>query len=368
MTRLDRYILRQIATPTLAALAIVGFMAVGIRIAQYRRDMPMELLTATDVSRLSVLFMPSLIALVIPVTLLLGILLAFGRLAQLGEIIAIKAAGISLRRTVAPLIVLASLLTALTFLVQDRIQPWAIARAYALIYSELPQRATLMVFPAGMIHEYEGWHVYFERKDTESLTFQNLDIVQPNEGQGVTVIHAESAAFAIDEGGHTLTLRAASVIPPNGAMFFSDEFVLAIPPPSTNEVRAARRASTLLELFETERDLNANYSPRSGSLATHSLREDLRKIRQEIAERISGPLAVLAVSVVGAPLGVRARRGGRSYTFAAGFLVILVYYTLQIALTPPVVRSLSTHITNAMIPNAVLFLAGIVLLWRVDRV
>ena len=98
------------------------------------------------------------------------------------------------------------------------------------------------------------------------------------------------------------------------------------------------------------------------------LGRDLRKLRREMAERTAMPFACLAVCFVAAPLGARAKRSGRSYTFAVGFGVVLLYYMFftmtdaEVLMPVPVVTALT------WIPNTFFMLTGLVLLWKVDRV
>jgi lipopolysaccharide export LptBFGC system permease protein LptF len=98
------------------------------------------------------------------------------------------------------------------------------------------------------------------------------------------------------------------------------------------------------------------------------LKLELRKEQGEFAERLTMPFACLAVCFAAAPLGARALRSGRSYTFAVGFLLVLLYYVLQMLVTPNALLPLSVAVLLAWIPNALFFIAGCVLVWRVDRV
>ncbi len=367
MSLLDRYILRNIAVPTLLGLFLVGFLAITVRISLYAREIPVDLLTVRDVSELALLFVPSLMSMVIPVTFLYGVLMAFGRLAQQGELTAIRSSGLSLKRVMAPVLAVSVLLSAACFFAQDALQPRALGRALDLIYRELPQRATLIMLSEGTMHEYEGWHVYFEKKDVAKATVWNIDLVQPGE-DGPTVIHAGSASFAAKADVHELKLTDCYAMPPNGAIALLEEYTLTLPIPSPVPPRGARQASSVRELVKSEKALTEAYESIRKQSDPTDAREALRKERQELAERVSMPFAVIAVTLVGAPLGARAKRSGRSFSFALGFAIILVYYTVQIVMEPPTARSLETHILNAWIPNALLMLGGFALIWRVDRV
>lgn len=364
MKRLDRYILAHVAYPCGLAFAVVTFLVVANELREQMRDLPVALMGAWDVIRLCALFVPFMITLVIPITYLLGILFAFGKLADQGEIIAMKAAGIPLKRVAAPVILAGAALSLAAFLIQDGVQPAALRRAFDIMGRELPGRMTLDALPAGMMHRHGDWQVYFGRKDPNTLRLYDIDIVKPGQQGGEEIYHAESAALVRTEGGFEIVLTNPRVVRRDGTRVTADTITIPVAPPATDEVRGARNAYNLRTLLASEERLTRTYrqSPTSQN------KDAVRKERAEIAERLSLPFAVFAVAFVGAPLGVRAKRAGRSYIFAAGFVVILGYYLLQVALESNALKSLPTVILNAWIPNFVLFGAGMYLLWRVDRV
>lgn len=360
---LDRYLLREIAIPSGMALTIVSFFAIGNEIRQQIEEV-IAFVRIGDVLQLAVLFFPLLVSYVIPITYLLGILMAFSRLAKQGEITAIRAGGISLKRAIAPVIVVGALLSAGCFLTQDIVQPWAIKKAFALVFTELPQRATLDVLPAGIMHEYEGWRVYFERKDADSGALYNIDLVRPEEEHGSTVFYAASARLVPEEGDYKLLLTDGHLVTPENMRLGFESQVLTIPGPSTTKSAQVRKAKDLSELFASQAELEREYRKRP----TNRSKRLLVKERNEIARRLSLPFAAIAFACVAAPLGARATRGGRSYAFVMGFGIVLMYAVFQIAVAPQSLAPLGEVVMRAWIPNALLTAVGVGLIWRVDRV
>ena len=87
-----------------------------------------------------------------------------------------------------------------------------------------------------------------------------------------------------------------------------------------------------------------------------------------MGNRLAFPLMCLAVAFVAAPVGVRSKRSGRSYTFATGLLILGGYFVLRKMVQPSAVPSVQTALLAAQVPNLVLCAIGLGLLWRVDRV
>lgn len=364
---LNRYILRQIAAPALMAVTLVAVIGVAQEIQERVAKLPLAQMTLSDFARLSGYFLPTIVSYLIPVTFMLGILLAFGRFSQNNELVAMKAAGIPLKRLLAPILVVGALLSATSFLVQDRVQPWAVRKVTDLINTELPLRATLDSLPAGIMHEYSGWRVYIGENDREG-TLRNVIIVEPGEGGTAATYYAETASLKTDGNKTVLAMTNVRFIPAGESgqvrRLYAEGFRLPVPSIKTDAPPLNRRELTLTRLLGEHAELSGEVE----RTQSEPLKDELRKQRHEIADRVSLPFACLAVCFAAAPLGARAKRSGRSYTFAVGFGILLLYYVLQMLTTSQALVSLQSEILRAWVPNAVFCGAGIVLLWRVDRV
>ena len=66
--------------------------------------------------------------------------MAYGRMAQQGEITAMQASGISLKRLTRSVLLTGMVLSIVSFALQEWLQPWGVNRAYELMYRELPLR------------------------------------------------------------------------------------------------------------------------------------------------------------------------------------------------------------------------------------
>jgi len=307
----------------------------------------------------------------------MGILLAFGRLSQHGEVVAMKAAGIPLKRVVLPVIAVGALLSVGCLWIQDRVQPWAIGRMYHLVLNELEGRLTLDALEPGVMHEFRGWRVYIGRKDPGTGVLHDITILKPEDDQQRFVAyHASSAQLELpgrprpdaQAGPPSLEMRRGHYIPsPSGENVTCATFEslrITLPQFTPKDLPKIRTAMTIRELCARQGQLAQAYSDTPSELT----KDDLKKERQEIADRLSLPFSCLAVCLVAAPIGARAKRSGRSYTFTAGLAIILVYYILTLLMEPRSLHTLPVVILRMWVPNAALCLAGAVLVWRVDRV
>ncbi|MCX5770140.1 MAG: LptF/LptG family permease [Candidatus Hydrogenedentes bacterium] len=367
---LSRYVLRQIAVPSLLAVAVVAILGVANEIQEEQRDtiLPLAQMTMGDLGRLVMYFLPALVGYLIPITYMLGIMLAFGRFSHDNEIVAMKAAGIPIKRIVLPIILVGAVLSGASFWIQDRIHPWAVRRADEFIHGELPLRATLEVLPTGVIQEYGGWRIYIGKKDPAEGTLEKIVILKPEENGGASTYYAESAKISKQNGRNMLELANVHFIQSgegNDIMpLRADTTSLPIPQIKTRIPDSGRNAMNLRQLLSNETTLAGQIAQTPSEPA----KLELLKVRRDIADRLSLPFACLAVSLAAAPLGARAKRSGRSYTFAVGFSVLLIYYVLQMLVEGHSLQPLWLTVLRLWVPNLLFCLAGLFFLWRVDRV
>ncbi len=365
---ISRYTLRQIGAPALLAAVVIGFFIVGGTVRNQMGELikliPADQVHMLDVSRISFYALPTLAGYIIPITFLMGIMFAFSRMAQFSEIIAMKAAGIPLKRIVLPVIAVGALLSGLVYLAQDMGRPWAYRRMMGLMMVELPLRLTIDMLPTGSIQEYGGWRIYIGKRDTDG-TLRNLTVLQPAEEGGANAFYADSARLIHENGRPILEMSKGYLVPADPTRHITFETLKQpVPTPETHKVPNTNDGMTMTELFSEERRLGAIYAE-TGSLPVAA---ELRGIRLEVKNRFTFPFMCLAVSLVGAPIGARTQRSGRSYAFAVGLSMICLYFVLRKLVEPPYLASLPVTVLLGQIPNALLAIAGLTLISRVDRV
>jgi len=110
---LKRYVLREHISPFFVSLLVVTFVLLIDRVMDLLNLILEKKLDAWTVLELFGLSLPYMLALSIPMAVLVATILAFGRMAVDREIIAMKSSGINVYRQIAPLLVVAVMLTGL---------------------------------------------------------------------------------------------------------------------------------------------------------------------------------------------------------------------------------------------------------------
>ncbi len=371
MFLLDRYILKQIWLPALLAALVICVVVVagGIQeqLGALLDDMPFLPLRISDVGLISFYALPASIGFIVPVTFLIGVLLTAGRMAQHLEIVALQAAGVSLKRIALPIILTGAALSGVCFWVLDQAQPWAYRQLAYLVGSDLPLRVTLDSLPPRVMHEFGGWRVFIGGKENGVL--RDIMILKPDDQGKLEAFYADSAQVTRNNGKSYIELSNGYLIPDDVQRKLTFAHLSQeIPGASERYVPGARQGLSLRQLLSEETRYATAYAE-SGSIPDA---RELRQMRLEIADRLAFPLMCFAVAFVAGPIGARTRRAGRSFTFASGFIIIALYFTLrrsiEIPFDPFNMQPLAVYVGVGQIPNLLLCLAGCGLLLRLDRI
>ncbi len=377
MKLVTAHILRQLCAPALLAALVIGFVTVSSTIQHevesLVEDVPFVRITLADVLRIAFYAAPTLLTFIIPITFLLSILLTFGRMARFSETTALKAAGIPLKRVVAPVILTGAVLSAVCFVVQDQAQPWAYGKLMHLVSNELPQRTTLDRLPTGIVHSFGAWRVYVGERDEAGVMY-DFWMLAPGADGASSAHFAQRALLTGTRENRTLELYEGTLVRAGartmGAPAGFNHMSIPVPGLAARPFRRQQKGLSLAGLLVEYDGILKSHAVAGDALAQAAARKKVMKQRKEIAKRLAYPLMCVAVSFVGAPLAARTRRTGRSHAFGAGFLLVVAYVVLRKQLEPDaeVYCSLAETVLRAQIPNLVLCALGSVLVWRVDRV
>ena len=105
----DRYLLREVATPFIAITFALTTLYVTFSLTRYLTDATEGLLAAEAVFTLTMLRAVIALEMLLPVALYIGLMVALGRFYSDWEITAMKASGISERRIILPILAMAGL-------------------------------------------------------------------------------------------------------------------------------------------------------------------------------------------------------------------------------------------------------------------
>ncbi|MEP1489430.1 MAG: LptF/LptG family permease [Algibacter sp.] len=132
MKILDRYILTSYLKTFFSVFIILVLIFVLQTIWLYIKELAGKDLDIVIIAKFLIYFLPKLMPLVLPLTILLASIMVFGNFAENYEFAAMKSTGISLQRAMSGLGIFIAILGVLTFFFSNNIIPWAEYNSYNL--------------------------------------------------------------------------------------------------------------------------------------------------------------------------------------------------------------------------------------------
>ena len=406
---IDRYVFREIAGPSLLGLLVWTAIFVVNRFFLLADQWVAGTLTPADLATTLALYLPSIIVLTIPMSVLLGILIGFSRLSADSEITALRTTGVSYYRLLAPTVVLAVigwLATAADYLVAV---PWSNSQVV-----ELQKKAAMR---ADVNREIQpgAWTNLSDATGQEAAIFaRGLDATDPSEPwltdvDIITIDRVNDVAehHSADRVRITRVLTSET----RARMQFNFKGLRSLrwkpndpteaPTLSTassgertgpeREIPGARsfatpkriekgaRQQSLQELLATLRDIQRIQAinairltdPRRADLMMASVKTPIlpgmldrvwRTVMLEIHKKFSIPVACLVFAAAGMPLGIATRRGGRPAAFVISIGVIMLWWITYAWGDAWCVGGKLSPLAGAWLPDAVLGIVGLNLL------
>jgi LPS export ABC transporter permease LptG/LPS export ABC transporter permease LptF len=358
---LDRYLIREIALPFFLGLVLLTFV---LEIPPILRDA--EALIAKGVEwnvifRVLLTLLPQALALTIPMAVLLGILIGFGRVSGDREFVAMQACGVSLLRLLRPVTLVAVIAT--------------LATAHQIIIA-LPEanqtyREITFGIVASRVEQNVRPRVFFEDFPDKVIYVRDLppdggwrevflaDTARPDQ---TTVYFAKEGRILIDREKQVVQLQ----------LIDGTSHTTSGARPEEYERREFDRISIILDPTTVFRRPPPKGPPEKTFAELRATIDEAAKQGQPAySERfmyhykLALPATCPILALIGLALGASARKDGRLASFVLGFSVILVYYILLYGARAFAMGGQLDPGFAPWIPNIIMGIAAIVMLvWR----
>lgn len=309
---LSRYLLREIAASWLAVTAVLlivlmtnQFATVLARAAEggFPREIVLQLVVLGAVRNIAVL---------LPVGLLLGVMLALGRLYQDSEMTAVVSCGVSPWRIYAPIAALALFVAGGVAWLTLRAAP-ASERGLQELRNEAVRVGEFAPIAAGKFRSFGGGSaVFYARSEAADGTLEQV-FVKRIRGDVYEIAVADRARHEISPDGtlHTLTLI-------DGERYEGR--------PGSAEFRRVRFQENVIPV-RLPGPGPGRFDIESVPTATLVARDD-RKAKAELAWRVGLPVMVLVLALLAVPMARLRPRQGRYARLWIAITVYFIYFSL----------------------------------------
>ncbi|MBW4466571.1 MAG: LptF/LptG family permease [Pegethrix bostrychoides GSE-TBD4-15B] len=370
---MDRYITLELVPPFL--FGVGAFSSLGVSIGALfdliRRVTESGLPISVAVQVL-LLKMPEFIAYSFPMSILLSCLMTYSRLSSDSELVALKACGVSIYRMVLPALGLAFLVTGMTFAFNEMLVPSANYQATQTLAAALNDKDPDFQERNILYQEFESVkQPNGKKKDVLARLFYAKEF-DGNQMRGLTILD-----FSQDGFDQIVSAKSAAWNPTQKLWDFFDGTIYAVSPDGSfrNIAKFDQQQLKLprgpLDLASQPRDYNEMNLAQSYDylelLKQSGDADKIRKLRVRIQQKYALPFICVAFGLVGAALGARLNRGGRSTGFAISIVIIFSYYLLAVICGSIAQLGVISPLLGAWLPNLFGLGAAALLLLRSTR-
>ena len=312
---LDRYILREVAMSWLSVSGVLLAIMLTDQVARVLERAAEGGFPRGVVFELILLGATRSLPMVLPIALLLGVVLALGRLYHDSEMTAAQACGTGLRVVLVPVVAFTLVLTALLAFVSLRVAPAAAARMIDLSDEALRAGKFAPISPGKFSTFGDGHTVVYAQAADKDGTLRRV-FVQRSRGNVLEIALAQRATHSYSEGGDVQVIT-----------LFDGERYEGIP--GERKFRVVRFAENTIPVrLPAIRGSNKNLD----GVPTRVLMEssDASK-RAELHWRLALPIMAVVMGLIGVPLARLRPRQGRYARVGYAILIFFVYIELTIA-------------------------------------
>ena len=359
---LDRYLIREIALPFALALVVLTFLLMIPPILREAEAFIAKGVEWSIVVRAMGLLLPQALSLTIPMAVLLGILVGFGRLSADREFVAMQAGGISLLRLLRPVAFVAFIGTAATAYETIVALPNANQKFREIAFGVVTERLESSVKPRVFFEDFPQ-RVIYVRDLPPGGGWRDVFVADMTRAGHTTVYFAREGRILIDRQKKIVQLRlldgsSHTTIRGKPEAYEGGEFesvTITLDPKDVFRPPLAKGAPemTFAELREAIADATAKKQP------TYPL-------RFMVQYKWSLPATCPILALIGLGLGASNRKDGKLASFVLGFGVILAYYMLLYGARAFAMGERLSPEWAPWIPNIVTAAAAVALMaWRV---
>jgi LPS export ABC transporter permease LptF/LPS export ABC transporter permease LptG len=379
---LTRYILKEVVSHALLGLVLFTFII-------FMRDLGrlLELIVRNSaplpsVAEIFFLTLPTTFMITLPMGVLVGILIGLSRLAADSEVTAMRASGMGVGLFLRAVSVFAIAVWALAMLNSIYIAPKSAAALADLQDRLKASQASFEIQPRVFYEEFKNTVLYVQDAipegnrslwrgvfiaDTSDPSSPRITVAD----RGVLLSDApENLRFHLEDGSEQeLVPKAKDQY--SITTFEGTDIPIRVPSAAERGPRdllpvAQLSLQGLLANASRERKAAADAVPSD----TMTIVFDELKARYydiEFQRRFALPAACLVLAMVGIPLGLSARKGGKSTGFVITIALVFIYYVFSLLGVAMARQGKISPWLGVWGGNIIFFLCGVWLLWRADR-
>ena len=369
---LDRYVIREMLVPFFLVLLVLTFVLEIPVIIDQGEKLIAKGASFSVISQVLLLLVPQALGITIPMSLLIALLMALGRLSADREVVALQACGVSLLRLLRPIGAFAVAACAATMYVMIVAVPDANQAFRELTYRVVSSWTQGEIRPHIFFQDFPGMVVYVGDASPAG-GWGEVFVADTSQPESPRIYTAQHGEIRVDSAKRTVQMVLArgqthSIDPRTPERYEATQFdrvVLTLDPKVIFKSEAVLKGEPEKTIAELRQDMqNMGRDEQACIAAKQQTPERCATMYSThnqqiyIQQKFSLPVACLVFALIALPLGVSTRKEGKLGSFVLGGAVVCLYYFVM-SISGSLAKGHQVPATlAAWLPNIVLGLIG----------
>jgi LPS export ABC transporter permease LptG/LPS export ABC transporter permease LptF len=359
----DRYFIRELLVPFFIGLLIFTFLLLLEPLAKEGERLIAKGVSWGTVGRVLATLLPQALAVTIPISLLIALLVALGRLSADRETVAMQACGISVYRLLRPVMLVATLAAGASAYVMLVALPDANQAFREIVYGVVSARVGSEVKPRVFYEDFPNRVLYVRDLEPGGTGWRDVFLADTTRPDEPVVYTTARGRMLIDRSKRSVEIKLE-----HGAVHTT-----SAREPDRYEVQRFESLTVRLDpetVFPRNEILKGD-----NEMTIPELRDRLEKLKREglslhgpimaMHRKFSIPVACFVFAIIALGLGMSTGRGSKLASFVPGIGVVFVYYIFDFGGRQMARGQLLPPALATWAPNVVLGACGLaLLLWR----
>lgn len=380
MRTLHKYILKQVAAAAGMTVGLFVFVLVlGNVIKEVMGDVASGKIDFGFFVYIICLIIPGVIPYALPLGMLTGILLVFGRMSAQSEITAMKAGGVSLFSMACPVFLISILASIFSVGINFYYAPVADYTYKSALKNLVRNNPLRFIQPGVFIKDFPGYIIYANDADKNGLTGLRIWEIDTN-GDIKSALSAKRGSIWYDDANeeimirpeYSITEQRRSVLDDDFSkpltVFESKEFLIKLP---LNKIfqsfSGQKKKLSLMTFGELMNARKTWHSVPEKELTKEIIFRDKIKVQTQIQKNFAMAFSIFSMVVLAIPLGIKASRSETLANVGIALALAMTYYMSTVFITW--LEAVPEFRPDILIwlPNIIFQILGICLMFRANR-
>jgi len=178
MKTMYRYFFKELTVPVIFGISMFTFLFLIDYLIEMMENIIVKNVPAKDVIEMVSYYFPPILANTIPMGTFFGVMIAYNKLSQNSELVAMQSVGLGFRKFIQPAIILGTMITLMVFFIEERVIPDSYEKLGLIMKKIAYTRPALKLEEKIFVEDIGDHSIYIDEMDNEANAAKNLVVFQ----------------------------------------------------------------------------------------------------------------------------------------------------------------------------------------------